>query len=293
MIEHDYVDLDGVRLHVARQGDGDLVLFAHGFPEFWYAWKNQLEEFGRDHLAIAPDMRGYNLSSKPDKVEDYAVANIVGDIAGLARHFGQERFILVAHDWGGVAAWAFAMTHPEMLKRLVIVNAPHPGTFLREVATNPAQIEASQYMRFFRTPDAEAVLSQNGFSILWERVFAEAEKNGVMNQDDKAAYIEAWSQPGALTGGLNWYRASSFDIPEAGKGTVAVPAFDKDSFKVTVPTLVIWGEKDTALLPSLLEGLEEYVPDLTVRRIPDGSHWVIHERPNQVNGYIREFIADA
>ena len=268
------------------------MLFAHGFPEFWYAWKAQLEEFGSDHLAVAPDMRGYNLSSKPENVEDYAVANVVGDIAGLARHFGQERFTLVAHDWGGVAAWAFAMTHPEMLKRLVIVNAPHPGTFLREVATNPAQTEASQYMRFFRTPEAEAVLSQNEFSVLWERVFAKAQESGVMTDADKAAYIEAWSQPGALTGGLNWYRASSFDIPEAGKDAGPAPEINKDAFKVTVPTLAIWGEKDTALLPSLLDGLEDYVPDLTVRRIPDGSHWVIHEYPELVNGYIREFIGD-
>ena len=126
MPTHRYADVNGVSLHYATEGSGPLILFVHGFPEFWYAWKNQLAEFGRDHHAVAPDMRGYNLSSKPPAVEQYAVPHLVEDLSQLARHLGHERFTLVAHDWGGVAAWAFAMVHPDRLERLIVVNAPHP-----------------------------------------------------------------------------------------------------------------------------------------------------------------------
>ncbi len=290
-IEHGYAELSEVTLHYARAGDGELILFAHGFPEFWYAWRRQLEEFGRDHLAVAPDMRGYNLSSKPDAVSDYAVPHMVSDIAELARHFGREKFVLVGHDWGGVVAWAFALAHPEILHRLVIVNAPHPALFGRALAADPAQIEASQYIRLFRTAEAEAALSQNDFAVLWERAFAQSQERGALTEADRQAYLEAWQQPGALTGGLNWYRAAPLEVPEAGKLADQLPAMDPAALTVKVPTLVIWGEQDRALLPGLLDGMEDFVPDLTVRRVPDGSHWVVHEQPDLVNRLIREFVA--
>ena len=295
-IMHETTDVNGVTLHYARSGSGPLVLFLHGFPEFWYGWKNQLEEFGRDHLAVAPDMRGYNLSSKPEGVENYRMPLMVEDVRALADKLGhgpQKKFVLVGHDWGGVVAWSFAMAHPDKISKLVIVNAPHPGVFQRELRDNPAQQKASSYMLMFRGPEAEKTLSANNHEMLVNIVLGPGLKQGHFTEADKQAYLEAWSQPGALTGGLNYYRAAQVAPPTAAApaAPAAAPFPALPTMKVMVPTLVIWGEKDTALLTGNLEGLDAFVPQLTIRRIPDGTHWVVHERPEVVNKYIREFIA--
>ncbi|HWO02834.1 MAG TPA: alpha/beta hydrolase [Blastocatellia bacterium] len=291
MIKHEYADVNGVRLHYATAGTGKLIIFVHGFPEFWYEWKNELAEFGRDYMAVAPDMRGYNLSSKPTEVDQYQVKYMVEDLRALAEKLGHKRFILVAHDWGGAIAWAFALAHPDYLEKLVIINAPHPGVFARELRDNPAQQEASRYMLMFRAPQAEQTLSENNYARLVQVVLAEGLKTGVFTEEDKKAYIEAWSQPGALTGGLNYYRAARVGPPSGENDKQGTSfAVNAPSLVVKVPTLVIWGEKDTALLTGNLEGLDKFVPDLAIKRIPDGTHWVIHEKPALVDGYIREFI---
>jgi pimeloyl-ACP methyl ester carboxylesterase len=270
MIQHEFADVNGVRLHYATAGSGKLILFAHGFPEFWYAWRNQLMEFGKTHKAVAVDMRGYNLSSKPADPDQYKLPIVVEDFRALAEKLGYEKFILVGHDWGGGAAWAFAIRYPEYLEKLIIINAPHPALFARELRNNPLQQKASQYMLAFREAGAEEALSANGYAALVQVV------PGVFSDEDKAAYLEAWSQPGALTGGLNYYRAARTGPPA--------------DLTVRVPTLVIWGEKDIYLLTGNLDGLGELVPDLTVKRIPDATHWVVHEKPALVNDYIRQFI---
>jgi len=281
-ISHEYVDVNGVRLHYAKSGSGRLILFLHGFPEFWYEWKNQLPEFGTDHLAVAPDMRGYNLSSKPSELSAYAVPTLVEDIRALAASLTKDKFTLVAHDWGGAIAWVFAAMHPDMLDKLVIINAPHPTVFGRELRENPDQQKASQYMLLFRSSQAESTLSANNYAALVTAVLAGA------SDEEKATYVGAWSQPGALTGGLNYYRASEIGPPTPG----AKPSeLTSQPVMVRVPTLVIWGEKDTALLTGNLNGLEQYVPALTVRRIPDATHWVVREKPAEVNRLIREFLA--
>ena len=291
MLKHEFADVNGVRLHYARAGQGKLILFVHGFPEFWYAWKDLLPEFGRDHLAVAPDMRGYNLSSKPADVTDYAVPHLVDDLRALAKSLGHEKFILVAHDWGGGVAWSLGIHHPECLEKLVIINAPHPALFERELNRNPAQQAASQYMLLFRSPKAEATLAANNYAFLVDAVLTRGLKKGHFTEDDRQAYLTAWSQPGALTGSLNWYRAAGIGPPT--KADAKAHSFEPSAgpSKVNVPTLVIWGEKDQALVKENLDGLEEYVPDLTVRRIADGTHWVIHEQPALVAAHIREFLA--
>jgi len=288
MFKHEYTDVNNVRLHYVAEGKGKLIMFLHGFPEFWYEWKNQLAEFGRDYQAVAPDMRGHNLSSRPAEVEQYRMKHLVEDIRALAERLGHKKFVLVAHDWGGGVAWPFAMRHPDYVEKLIIINAPHPITFLRELRDNSAQRKASQYILVHRTTEAEEILSRNNYAVLVGSLLEDGLKQGYFTEEDRKAYIEAWSQPGALTGGLNYYRAAHLG-PFTGESDEVLSA-DPSLFAVKVPTLVIWGEKDRYLLTGNLEGLDKYVPNLTVKRIPDGSHWVIHEQPALVNAYIREFI---
>lgn len=292
MIEHREADLGAVRLHYATSGSGELILFLHGFPEFWYAWRQQLEEFGRDYHPVAPDLRGYNLSSKPEGIEQYGIRHLVDDVRRLADHFGAHRFRLVGHDWGGLVAWAFAATHPDRLSHLAIINAPHPAVFLRELRENPAQQTASRYILTFRSARAEQLLSANDYAALAAMVIEPGLQAKYFTEDDRQAYLAAWSQPGALTGGLNYYRAAQVGPPDRhGHQSEERLTAELPSLTVPVPTLVIWGERDVALLSSNLNGLADYVPDLTVRRIPDGTHWVIHEQPDRVNAYLREFFS--
>ena len=288
-----FADVNGIRMHYVSLGQGKLVMFVHGFPEFWAEWENQLIEFGKDHQAVAPDMRGYNLSSKPDAVEHYHVKDLIEDLRTLAEHLGHKKFILVAHDWGGAIAWSLAMRHPDWLEKLIIINAPHPAIFARELLHNPGQQSASRYMLLLRSREAEQKLSANNYAWLTDALFKWGSK-WEMTEKIREKYVRAWSQPGALTGSLNYYRASPLyppTSPEDEAHIKDVMELPREMFRVTVPTLVIWGELDQALLVGNLEGLDEYVDDLTVQRIPDGSHWVIHEQPKLVNSIIREFIS--
>jgi epoxide hydrolase 4 len=320
---HEYADVNGVKLHYARAGHGPLIVFLHGFPEFWYEWHHQIAEFSQDHTVVAPDMRGYNLSSKPTELAEYAVPKLVEDVraltSGLLKSTGGEKFTLVAHDWGGVVAWVFAAMHPQMLDALVIVNAPHPTIFGKLLSEDPAQQRASQYMLMFRGPQAEAALSANSYAMLTSMVLGAGLKDGTVTEADRKMYVDAWSQPGALTGGLNYYRASAVgppapseaagrrvEGPAAAGGTAArsgtqpavseaggraEPRVEAPALIVRVPTLVIWGEKDTALLTNNLEGLDRMVPTLTIKRVPEGTHWIVREKPAEVNRLIREFMA--
>jgi len=290
VIEHAFADVNGIKLHYAYIGSGPLIVFLHGFPEFWYMWKDQLEEFGRDHLAVAPDMRGYNLSSKPLEVGQYRYKYLVEDIRQLVEFLGYKKFVLVAHDWGGAVAWIFAMFYPNYLDRLVIINAPHPTTFERELRENPEQRKASNYMLLFRSPEAEARLSDNGYSLLLNMAFGELIKNGVLNDEDIQGYKKAWSQPGALTGGLNYYRAADVEALENPEEAVKKPAMAESLPKITLPVLVIWGDRDVALLQGCIRGLEKYVPKLSLKRVSDASHWVVREKPLLVNSLIRGFL---
>jgi pimeloyl-ACP methyl ester carboxylesterase len=290
MIEHGFADVNGIRLHYAHSGSGPLIMFLHGFPEYWDMWKAQLEEFGKDHLAVAPDMRGYNLSSKPAEVKQYRQKYLVEDIRQLAEFLGHKKFVLVAHDWGGAVAWNFAMFFPHYIDRLVVINAPHPATFERELRENPEQRKASSYMLLFRSPGAEAKLSADDYSWLLKMAFGDMIKSGVLKDEDIRGYKKAWSQPGALTGGLNYYRAASVEVLEDPEVAIKKPAMAGALPKINLPVLVIWGEKDTALLTGCIRGLGEYVTRLSIKRIPDASHWVVREKPQLVNSLIREFL---
>ncbi|MCH8113151.1 MAG: alpha/beta hydrolase [Proteobacteria bacterium] len=288
--EHAYADLDGVRLHYARAGEGELVVFVHGFPEFWYAWKNQLAEFSRDHLAVAYDTRGINLSSKPEGVSDYAPKHLIADLKGLIAHLGHQLAVVVGHDWGGVGAWAFALAHPDMVAKLVIINAPHPGVFTRLLREDRAQQKASGYMLKYRSAEAEDYLLGDGCAELRKSILDPGRAQGYFDDQDAAQYLAAWTQPGAMTAALNYYRAMRMTPPHKDGTPAQAPGIDPARLTVRVPTLVVWGMKDRFLLPQNLDGLEDYVPDLRVHRSAEGSHWVIHECPDEVNRTLRAFL---
>ena len=293
-IEHQFVGVDGLRLHcaVAGKSGAPLMLFLHGFPEFWATWRKPMAHFAaRGWLCVAPDLRGYNLSDKPEGVEPYRAKHLINDVLALGAHYGKGnpdgKFVLVAHDWGGAVAWAVAIgesQRPESrISHLVMINSPHPYIFWRELCTSPAQQRASEYMNLFRLPKAERVLSENGYARLLGAF-------GHLDKAWSAELVQAWSQPGALTGGLNYYRASLLYPPTAGDPGARKLQFEPEKFMVRVPTLVLWGERDTALLTGCLEGLGECVPDLKMLRVPDASHWIVHEKPDLVCSEIEGFL---
>ena len=281
----------GIRLHCAQAGapDAPLLLFLHGFPEFWFAWRALLPRFADRWHAVAPDLRGFNLSSAPQAPEAYRIEALISDIDGLIHGLGHERAVIVAHDWGGAVAWSYAMARPQRVSRLVILNAPHPVPFARLLAHDAEQQAASAYMNWLRKPEAEALLAEEDFA-RFDRFFVGLSPAPWFDAPTRAAYHAAWSQPGALTGSLNYYRASPLYPPVGDDPGARRLELDPAAFRVHVPTRVIWGEADTALKPSLLDGLEELVPDLSLVRLPGRSHWLVHEAPEAVSTLIREFI---
>ncbi|MFX1311710.1 MAG: alpha/beta fold hydrolase [Promethearchaeota archaeon] len=288
----EFANVNNIKFHYVKAGseEGKLIIFLHGFPQFWYMWRAQLLNFSKDYLAVAPDMRGYNLSSKPKEIDQYHTFYMVEDLRNLVEdHFGRKKFILVGHDWGGVVAYPFVNKYPNLVEKLIIINAPHPNVFAKLLAKNKDQQRSSQYVLTFRSNRAEESLSANNYSNLLNIIKT---KNMDFTEEDEAMYIDAWSQPGALTGGLNYYRATTI-TPPAHREKTNQPISEQQLTKKTlinVPTLVIWAEKDTALTIHNLEGLDEYIPDLTIKRIPEGSHWVINEQPERINTLIRNFI---
>jgi pimeloyl-ACP methyl ester carboxylesterase len=287
---------NGTRLHYASAGHPDkpLLLFVHGFPEFWYEWQAQLAEFGEDYFAVAPDLRGFNLSDVPADRAAYKPRHIVDDLRLLAAHLGHEKFVLIAHDWGGAIAWNFAIALPQLLHKLIIINAPHPYLFLKALATDPAQQKASEYMNWLRTDGSEVALAKNNFALL-ENFFkglgsANANRADWFDGPLRERYHAAWSR--GLTGGVNYYRASPLHPPtEEQPGPLKLEVKPED-FRVRVPTRVIWGEQDRALPKTLVDGLDQFVDDLRLVRIPEGGHWIVHEQPARINQLIREFLSE-
>jgi pimeloyl-ACP methyl ester carboxylesterase len=286
-----WADLDGVRIHYVEHGSGPLVLMLHGFPQFWWLWRAQIEDLGRDHRVVAPDMRGYNLSSAPAEVEAYRMRHLIGDVRGLIEHLGGGPVDLVGHDWGGIVSWAFAVKHPELLERLVICDGPPPFTWGRELERTPRQREAVRYMEDFSKPAplGEELMRANDFAAMEALAIGRGIERGYMSESDRDLYREAWSQPGAITGGLNYYRAAGMgDQVRVGQPAEAQAAMR--SMRVTVPTLVIWGEEDRFLLPGLTDGIEQWVPDVHVEVLPGAGHWTPQERAEEVTALIRGFI---
>ena len=269
------------------------VLLLHGFPEGAFAWDEILGRLAGKAAAVAPDLRGFGRSSSPAAVEAYQARALVQDIVALIERVtgesgaaagaaGAPIDLLVAHDWGGAVAWNFAMMRPDLCKRLMILNSPHPATFLRELRRNPVQQDASAYMNFLCRPDAAALLAADDYARLWP-FFEKMGGAGWLTPALRDKYRAHWAL--GLEGGLNYYRASPM---RPGVGEMDIP---DERVTVRVPTTVLWGERDHALLPGLLDGLERWVPDLRVVRVPEASHWIVHEQPALVTDEILRAIA--
>ena len=287
-----YAELgNGIRLHYASCGERDrpLMIFLHGFPEYWGAWEELLPLFGDTHHAVAPDLRGFNLSSKPSEVSAYRAREIVADLERFLAHFGRDHAIVVAHDWGGAVAWQWAIAKPERIEKLVMLNSPHPIPFARDLVSSPAQQQASAYMNWLRQPGSEGALAKDDYRLL-DGFFLQMHRPDApwYTADRAARYHAVWER--GLTGGVNYYRASPLYPPTPAEPGPAALRLKPEDFRVRVPTLVLWGEADTALPVTLLEGLDELVDDLTVCRLPRATHWLAHEEPAEVARLIRAFI---
>lgn len=266
-------DCNGIRIRYVESGAGTPVLFLHGFPDFSYSWRHQFPALSRmGFRCIAPDLRGYNETDKPPRVVDYRLPELVADIAAFIRNTVAGPISVVGHDWGGIIAWRLAMHHDDLVKKLVIINAPHPATFNRELRRG--QILRSWYAGAFQIPWlTEFALSSFHFGLLT--------RAASRNEAEREIYEEALSQPGALTAALNYYRAAFRDMIRG----ASMPARP-----ISKPTLVLWGEKDRALSPRLLEGLEQHIQKLEIVRFRDVGHWVHIDAPDRVNEELLRFL---
>jgi pimeloyl-ACP methyl ester carboxylesterase len=282
-LAHRFVEANGVRFHCVEAGSGPLVILLHGFPEFWYAWRHQLPSLAERSRVVAPDLRGYNLSDKP--AGGYALEQLVADVAALISALGAERASLVGHDWGGAIAWATAMWAPSRVDRLAILNAPHPGAYLRELRRNPRQWLKSWYIGFFQLPRVpEWALGRRNCLAIARMLRDSAVDRETFSRADLMEYRRAMCRPGALRSALAYYRALGRTPPWELARRIRT---------INAPTLVIWGERDVALVPELAEGLERWVPNLRVEWVREAGHWIQHERPERVNRLLAEFIAEA
>jgi pimeloyl-ACP methyl ester carboxylesterase len=282
----------GVTLNVAFAGPDDAppVILLHGFPESHRTWRGVAPLLEDRFRLIMPDQRGFAGSDRPLDVADYAADKLIDDIFALSEALGIENFALVGHDWGGAIAWPAAMRGDPRPTKLAIVNAPHPLVFQKSLIEDAAQRAASQYINWFRTPGAEKAIEAMGFEAFFEKTFMSHVELTSVSEQEKRDYIAEWSQPGGMLPMLNWYRASRLMVPPPG-ATVPLPDFLLRAFpKIGVPTLVVWGLKDPALLPLQLEGLDALVDDLTVVKIPEAGHFAPWEAPDQVASALRDFL---
>lgn len=279
--------------------DGRLLVFLHGFPEAAFVWDDVMQHFSQPahggYRCVAPNLRGYEHSSAPAEANAYRAKHLVQDVAALIKAeseaTGQPLAALVAHDWGGALAWGLAAQHPGLLQRLVIINSPHPATFLRELKHSVQQQAASAYMNFLARPDAPALLAADDFARLWpffENMGAADGPHAWLTPAVRDQYRTVWAQ--GLAGPCHYYTASPLRPATAtDPGANAVELADA-LCRVTVPTQVIWAEADTALPPALVDGLNQWVPNLRLDRVADATHWVVHEQPAVVKQLIASFL---
>lgn len=283
----------GLTLNVALAGDQQKpsVILLHGFPESHRTWREVAPRLADHFLLVMPDQRGFAGSDLPQEVDAYKTDILIDDVFALADALGLERFSLVGHDWGGAIAWGAALRGDPRLAQLAIINAPHPVIFQKSLIESENQRAASQYITAFRAPGFEKVVEMQGYDWYFDKTFSGHTNVSKIPQAEKRQYIADWSQPGAFNAMLNWYRAAKVMVPPPGV-TVPLPDFLLRAFpKVNVRTLVVWGMKDSALLPLQLDGLETLVEDLSIVRLPDVGHFAPWEAGEQVAAALEPFLA--
>ncbi len=289
----------GITLSCRAAGEAGkpVLIFLHGFPEAAFVWDATLLHFASlGFRCIAPNLRGFEKSTAPSDVAQYRAKHLVQDIAALIaiESADQPLAALVAHDWGGAVAWNLANQMPHLMRKLCIINSPHPGTFLRDLKNDVNQQEASSYMNFLCRPDAEALLAEDDFRRLFEffsRLGAVNGKYAWLDEATKKKYRDAWNH--GLTGGCNFYRASPLKPPIDASSAIHGIEIPHEALTVNIPTQVIWGMQDIALPPRLIEGLDAYISDLKIHRIQDATHWLIHEQPALVHKLLDDFLAQS
>jgi pimeloyl-ACP methyl ester carboxylesterase len=278
-----YIETNGIKLHVMESGpkDGPMILFLHGFPEFWYAWRKQLPYFaGKGYLVVAPDQRGYNLSDKPEGIAAYKIDELAKDIIGLLDAYGRKQISLVGHDWGASVSWWLALKYPERIQKLVILNVPHPKVMAKNVFTNVEQMKKSWYIFYFQLPGAvDKLAASTNYEWVLNMITSSANP-GAFTPAELEEYRKAFAQPGAFTAMVNWYRAMIQTKQEPPK-----------SFDVTVPMILMWGKNDIAMLTELADKSMPYCKQGKLIKFPKVSHWIQHEAADKINPLIDEFFA--
>ena len=297
-VRHGFANVNGIRLHYAESGAGDnLVILLHGFPEFWYSWRHQLRALGENHHVVAPDMRGYNLSDKPSRVEDYRIEVLVEDVIGLIKHFGAESAAIVAHDWGAGVAWALAQKHPQRVSRLAVLQVPPAAVWRANISLR--QLLRSWYMFFFQLPRLpEWAIGRSNFAALDKTFTDNVGRKGSFTGADVELYKEALRQPGAVTAAVNYYRANVRRVMSRNAGGATRASGGASSQKnklgdgrIKVPTLFIFGEQDFAILPFTVRGIAAHIDaPYSELRIADSGHWVQNEAVEEVNSALLEFL---
>lgn len=282
----------GVELDVWTAGDAanPPIIFLHGFPESHRTWAHQITGLADRFFCVAPDQRGYAKSSKPADVADYRISLLVADVFALADALELDRFTIAAHDWGGAIGWAAALTRPDRVERLIIANAPHPYIYQKTIVENLAQRQAAQYIRTFRGDELERRIAENGLNWFFDHSFMRHLEADAVSAAERAAYLDEWSQPGALNAMFNWYRASPTDVPAMDDVVETTEFLQKPFPQLNIPTLIIWGMKDPALLSCQLQGIDAFVPDVTIVPIKGAGHFSPWEAPDAVTQAIREWL---
>ena len=282
--DHRYIRVNGIRMHYVQAGAGGrLLVLLHGFPEFWWSWRYQIPALSRYFTVVAPDLRGYGESDKP--AWGYELDVLVNDVVSLIRELDHGRAIIAGHDWGGNLAWSLAIAYPHRVERLIALNVPHPALMARALGRNWRQMLRSWYFLFFQLPWLpEALIRANDYLFV-ERAFRGMAVDKSRFDDETIAHFKAaLAQPGALTAAINYYRAL---LQKGARGM-----FRGSGMLVQAPTLIIWGERDFALGKELTYGTERFVPGLYIRYLPNCSHWVQQERPDEVNRLMLDFLGD-
>jgi pimeloyl-ACP methyl ester carboxylesterase len=288
-VRHGYAQIGGIRLHYAERGEGDkLVILLHGFPEFWYSWRHQLKELGERYHVVAPDMRGYNLSDKPPRVEDYRMDNLIDDVTGLIRHFGKEKAVVVGHDWGAAVAWGVALKHPEYVSRLVAMQVPPPAAWRENMTFKQAL--RSWYMLFFQIPVLpEWLISLNDFASIERSLKEIPTSRNAFTNTDIALYKKALREPNALVSAVNYYRANFVSL--FFKQQQKNDSEDLRDYRVRVPTLLIYGEQDKFIVPETLRDVNRFVDaPYHEARFKNYGHWIQNEAPDEVNAELANFL---